>query len=560
MIATIIFFIFFGALSYSYGWGFLTLLQRIIHIKTDEKLSFPWVMAAGLVSITTIGMVLNFWIPLSSTALGIVVAGGVIIAVVLWKRLKTGWHAPFMRSHYIFWILVILVAFAVIEHSTHQPSNPDTGIYHAQTIRWMEEYPLVPGLGNLNSRFAYNSSWLVVNALFSFSFLGIQSFHLLPSAFFILTMLICLEGACGWLRGKTTPANILKTLLIPCAFYVLSSEISSPGTDLPVVLIVWWLAAGWLERGEDSTGNRPLLEVVIFLLSIYAFTIKLSAGPLVFFAILLMGIWRTQNRKLALMAAMAAIILLPWMARSVILSGYPLFPIAGVPGFNLDWRIAQSDVVNEQMGIIAYGRNPRMSMDEVLQMPFSAWLKMWYYNQTINRKILLIFAGVAPLLFGFSWIATARWAGNRLSSKRQLLEVLVILLTGMSFWLFTSPDFRFGYGYLIALLLISLLIPIASIRIVNKNSVIVLLVIVLYLVFFIARSFEHSEFGQRLILPSDYKSLPTQPCDLKNAKVLCPADISWSQCWYNPFPCAPFPRPEVEMRGSDWRDGFRKSN
>jgi len=47
--------------------------------------------------------------------------------------------------------------------------------------------PAVPGLGVLHDRLAFDSAWLVANALFSFAFLGLQSFHTLGAFLVILT-------------------------------------------------------------------------------------------------------------------------------------------------------------------------------------------------------------------------------------------------------------------------------------------------------------------------------------------------------------------------------------
>ncbi len=559
MVASALFFLLFGVVSYAYGWGFLDLLQRVLLKKpADEKLSFAWVMLTGLVLVTTIAILLNFMLPLSGAALGMVIAAVIIMA--RWKSLKEHWRFASGRAHILFWVLTALVAAAVLEQSTHLPGNPDTGLYHAQTIRWIESYRVVPGLGNLNARFAYNSSWLVVNALFSLEFLGLRSFHLLPAAVFLTAMAVFLEGAAGWLRGKATLANILKTLLIPCAFYVASAEISSPGTDLPVILIAWLLAAGWLELGEEPPGSRPLFELVLFLLSIFAVTIKLSAGPLLIFAALLLLRRINNRRQLVIMTVLALAILLPWMARSVVLSGYPLFPVAGIPGFNLDWRISPGLAQREQLGIIAWGRDSGMDMEEVLKLPFSVWIQTWFFDQTANRKLLLLLAGASPFLFGLGWALLARRRESGLERTLPLLAVLVIFISGGLFWLFTSPDFRFGYGYLIVLLLLPWLMPFAFLRKLHKSSLPIVLLILAYLGYSMVSSFERSSFFERLLLPVDYRVLPTQPCDLKNGAILCPAEESWSQCWYEPFPCAPFPRPNVEMRGPDWSDGFREAD
>ena len=53
----------------------------------------------------------------------------------------------------------------------------DSDLYHAQSIRWLEEYGIVKGLGNIHVRFAYNSSFFALSALYSMKFLLKQSLH-----------------------------------------------------------------------------------------------------------------------------------------------------------------------------------------------------------------------------------------------------------------------------------------------------------------------------------------------------------------------------------------------
>ncbi|EMO63800.1 hypothetical protein LEP1GSC133_1179, partial [Leptospira borgpetersenii serovar Pomona str. 200901868] len=40
------------------------------------------------------------------------------------------------------------------------PPSPfayDSGLYHIQSIKWIQEYSVVPGLANLHGRFGFNS-------------------------------------------------------------------------------------------------------------------------------------------------------------------------------------------------------------------------------------------------------------------------------------------------------------------------------------------------------------------------------------------------------------------
>lgn len=63
-------------------------------------------------------------------------------------------------------VLLLLFAYGTSTGIIHY----DTGLYHAQSIRWVEEYGIVPGLGNLHSRLAYNSAAFCLSALYSMSF------------------------------------------------------------------------------------------------------------------------------------------------------------------------------------------------------------------------------------------------------------------------------------------------------------------------------------------------------------------------------------------------------
>lgn len=63
--------------------------------------------------------------------------------------------------------------------------------------------------------------------------------------------------------------------------------------------------------------------------------------------------------------------------------------------------------------------------------------------------------------------------------------------------------------------------------------------------------------GAVLLLAPDYPLHATFPCSLENGMVLCAGEESYTQCYYQPFPCIPKPIEGVEMRGTDWGDGFR---
>src|SRR5204863_7475062 len=57
------------------------------------------------------------------------------------------------------------VALWLANVSLRAPWNYDSGLYHFQMIRWLNEYAIVPGLGNLEPRLAFNQSYFLYPAL-----------------------------------------------------------------------------------------------------------------------------------------------------------------------------------------------------------------------------------------------------------------------------------------------------------------------------------------------------------------------------------------------------------
>ena len=460
------------------------------------------------------------------------------------------------------WVLLELALISILENATHVPANFDSGLYHAQTIHWFESYPIVPGLGNLHSRLAFNSSWLVLQAAFSLAFSGIQSFHLLPGVLYLLAALDFTRGVIGLLQKKISYANVLRTLFLPFSFYVLGSEISSPGTDLPILLILWMVAAAWLER-PLSVPDR-LRDSLLAVLCFYLITIKLSAGVFLLLVILVWLRGKPSIRYALQLAVLGGIVWLPWMVHSILLSGYLIYPFAALNLFNVGWKIPVNAARGESDIIRAWARFPGMDTYEVLAMPLSQWLKAWFLDHTINQRIILAAAGIAP------WITLA--LGGRVKLTRQkfsaeqlnLLELAAVSTLAGLYWLLSAPDLRFGYGIILLLLSLPLTWALASgIQFFStfKLPLVYLLAagVIAYQAVFFLSSVEPASLQERWLLPKDYPALPSEPCDLDGNTILCAAEISNTQCWYAPFPCLPQVNTTVRLRGDDLSDGFLPS-
>ena len=132
------------------------------------------------------------------------------------------------------------------------------------------------------------------NALFSFAFLGGQSFHLMSAVLFLLAVLTFWQGFIDLVARDFAVSSIMKALFLPLAFYLLGGDIASPATDLPANLLLWVIAILWAERAENE---KPYHTPLIVLLAAFAITVKLSVAPVALLAVIVLGAEWFSGRK-----------------------------------------------------------------------------------------------------------------------------------------------------------------------------------------------------------------------------------------------------------------------
>ncbi len=551
MIVTIVISFYIFILIYLYGVATVRGLSHILGVSNiDGDIDFPQFLLVGVVTVTVIAMIANLFIPLGAVFFISLLIGALVIAFQ--KRFFISQSLP--KYHPLTWVVLVVIFLVVLENATHTPSNSDTGLYHAQTIHWFEEYHVVPGLGNLHTRLAFNSSWLVLNAAFSLAFLGLQSFHLVGAVLFLSSILYFAGGLDALIRKRLSVAIVLKVLFLPLSFYLFSSEISSPGTDVPVSLITWCILIMWVEI-FGSQSRTELKTIVLVLLCFFSLTIKLAAVPLLLPAVFVVSEYFMEKkwRNVFIIGMVTTIILLPWMIRSVILSGYLIFPVPQIDLFHVDWKMARDQVEATRQSVIDFARFQRNRSQALLGMNVIQWAPIWLERQTANRKIIYIFALLSPLLMVIN-----RYRYPVICSRKYLIMYFTCIM-GVVFWFLTAPDIRFGYGFLTGICLVSLSPFLMDILKLDKNLKLAPFIVFLALLIFylntLVLSLEPSTIDQRWLLPADYLPSKTRTCEISNGWVYCQRE--GSQCHYLAFPCIPKPRPNVEMRGSTYQDGFR---
>lgn len=336
----------------------------------------------------------------------------------------------------------------------------DSDLYHAQSIRWIEEYGIVKGLGNIHVRFAYNSSFFALSALYSMKFLTGRSLHTVNG---LVALLLWIQVLPLFERDQKGHKKTLVTSFARLgAFYYLTviySDVVSPASDYAIMCVVFFIVIRWLElleRGEDSAVPYALLCVA----GVYAVTLKLTAGLIL---ILLakpasMLIRQKRWRDIGIYLMMGVVTIAPWLARTVLLSGYLLYPFPSLDLFDVDWKINAASAALDAAEIRTWGRG--LNNAALVDLPVTQWFPGWFQGSLpMTGKVLVLAAIVSLLVFA---VLSIRFFCNIRDTdvpaeklwKNQML-VLATVAASYGFWQFSAPLLRYGYAYVLLAVMIT---------------------------------------------------------------------------------------------------------
>src|SRR5262245_2773152 len=284
---------------------------------------------------------------------------------------------------------VILLAIVWMSNQAiGPPKQYDTGLYHLNAIRWNATYPIVPGLGNLHGRLAFNNSTFLYLAMLDTGPWKTMSRHVgngLLILVLLAQILLSLPKARHLSRPPWIPYFFLVLVLLPTLF-IAGSDASSASTDVAVFVLAVFLTNQLLTllfALPDASYDDRLLVFSICFLSAIGVTAKLSFLALGFAtAALALGMHfarrSTQERLgrwsiLPVVVISVAIVLVPYFVRSVILSGYLMYPLSIGP-FPVDWRIPEPLMQAMHNSLYNWARRPGVHSSTV---PWTTNLWNW---------------------------------------------------------------------------------------------------------------------------------------------------------------------------------------
>ena len=556
MLSVIVIWIYMFLTTFLIGYEILSVMTRYIPYRVRNIDSY---LLCGLASVTVYAQIFSLFGRIGLAANLVLSMAGLVTA---WcSRQQLGSMLRKVRSNirdnrfgergrmFIILLLFLLFAYGASRGIIHY----DTSLYHAQSIRWLEEYGVVKGLGNLHCRLAYNSSSFALSALYSMSFLGGRSYHCAAGWLAFLLAVVCLEAAGSFKAGRLRVSDFARVM---CVYYLVNifDEMVSPASDYFMVLIAFYIVIRWLDLLEEKV--REILPYsLLCVLGVFLMTVKLSAALILLLVIypayyLLKG---KRFKEIIVYLSLGIVTAFPYFIRNVLISGWLVYPFTQVDLFDVAWKIPKGMADYDAREIQVWGRG--YTDVTKYDISVSEWLPDWFRALAGSDKLFVAVAvlSVVVLIVYGAGMACGLWR-----KRWDVFLVQAAVAGSFLFWLCTSPLMRYGcvYVYLTsAVVLGSVYYSFVSEekKVLRMCGVAALSLFLIYKGAALGREIADSYVNDYWVIQKDYDNYATLSYEIEGVIFYYP-EVG-DQVGYDSFPSAPV-KTEVQFMGDTVKNGF----
>ena len=571
------------------NFGFYITKRLKIKSNFAEKFLIGLVACNTLVSTVSIFSPINIFI-----AFFFVVVGFILLFLnksdfhYFFKQLKE-------KRFIIFISLLFLIVGFFLALGPHE--SYDTDLYHLQTIKWIEKYPVVPGLANLHGRIGFNNNIFTLFALTSFEGVFNQEIYSIHLSFFFIVVLYFINLLYS-LYLKDGITNVFFFILFVFLIVLRLKNLSSPAPDFVTSVITLFIFSRMIEFSILDEKYNFQNYIPLIILSVYILTVKLSALPILLISVFILFNFKVNYKVIYWLFPTILVILVPWMVRNVILTGWLVYPQTVLDLFNYDWKVPLESVVKEKISITGWARI-RENHTVAAAMNFREWFPIWWQSQIFLHRIFIILSLFFPVFI------TALQITRIIKMSLLTYSVVITSFAGVIFWLLLAPTWRFGESYLLIASMTPLLVLKKDLFKSNHitNIFILILVftlgyytlhkyfIVLFLLFVLLYLNSQLNFFNNIkinftfimllffstyikrnfipvtsnlynfILPNNNSgpsTLKFKTYEINSVTIYVP--LEGDRCYDIDFPCTPYPDSTLVLRGNTLRQGFKHVN
>jgi len=430
------------------------LFGRIMGYSTPRN---PWIYFwLGFFVVSTLAMFVSLFLPINLLSLIIFFMLGAVGLPFFYKECKKAATQSDSSEKKIFIFITFLVVFVITclgAYSSWPGTAYDTDLYHAQIIRWYNEYGTVPGLGNLHHRLAFNTSWLSLAALFDNGIWDGRSAWIMPILSSSGVILYCLHELIFSLKNGIKLYALCILLWVGITVFGNFGDISMSTPNLfydcqvHILIAIVILEAYYILSGYTGILSKKIIHdsAILLMLSVGAFMIKpIGAVSLLFSGFLTLFLLVRNSKKTIfswfIVFTPALCALAVWVTKNIFLSGYPLSPLP-IFAMPFDWAMPFKSVYTYYLELFAWPRMPGPNYWQVLDNGFFYWFIPWLkrYLSSIYFFVLAVLPSLFSLLL---WFFVARYA-----KTKKAFYFFIWTFSSILYWFRTSPDIRYGNGF-----------------------------------------------------------------------------------------------------------------
>ena len=498
----------------------------------------------------------------------------ILLALISAASLYFQWHriAPAIRQLKIGrrnLLVFVLALLWMSNRAIEMPNAFDTGFRDIQAVMWIDSYPAVPGLNNLFSSLAYNHSVYLYDALLDVSHWSARSFHIATGLLIVVMVAKSLQAAkrlysCRDGRGVRW-SWVFAALFLPyLMFYTLGRGgithfLTDTAVDLVGILALIYLL-DFVQEFHPVGNPDYYLVLRLAIVIVTGVTIKqtfvvfgLSVACFAIAVWMIRGGLRSDIQRFTQIALtlvfLVLIMIVPWMMRGVITSGYIAYPLS-FGRVEVDWAESK-EFMRERQQRLATNTRRRYGDPEVVLASWD-WVGPWFNSFSGNITAFTLPASLTLGALALYVVGRIRNRGRQDGSRLELW-ILLPLIVMLIFWFYSLPNIKYVRYVLwssasLSILLAMLAWPSMMWRFRLAGMSAVLAISLLY--------------GLYLVIAQGSFPLPAGPVDGFYTHALPPINVFETdsglqlnmphshirQCWQIPLPCAPYPRSGVYAR------------
>ena len=368
-------------------------------------------------------------------------------------------------------ILILAVPISVlftITVSYDGTYRPDAGSYHLPYISILNENKILIGINNIHFRFGHTSIIQYLSAIYNNLLFGEKGITITLGLIFCNFIGYCIYH----LFNKKNNQNLKIVIFLILAFVLFRvNRYSDFGNDAPANLLYFYLIFETIRENNDYLKIKKTIFASTFI-----FLNKITLLLCFLIPIYLILKKYKANKLINKISIFSFIFIALYFGKNLMISGCVIFPVEQTCVKSLYWydkdSNRSSNAINARLENEAWTKG--WINQKYQKKPYKEyldnfnWIDNWLISEgkTVSKKMFPFIFFLLILYFSIIIfeLKNSKEKKNNIFLNKDYYLCLIVSLLGSILWFLKFPVFRYGYGYLITFVAISILFYIKNFR------------------------------------------------------------------------------------------------